>query len=136
MKKNMTWGHGSMNLLSNNYLEIKKKNMTWGHGSMNLLSNKYLRYEKTCDLVSWEYESVIKWILRNEKNMWLEIMGVWICYQINTYKWKNMWLEVMEVWIQGCDYNMQMWSGGNDYKYWQLWSTTNLCLRVQNYKML
>ena len=92
--------------------------------------------KKTCDLRSWEYESVIKWILRNEKNMWLEIMGVWICYQINTYKWKNMWLEVMEVWIQGCDYNMQMWSGGNDYKYWQLWSTTNLCLRVQNYKML
>ena len=114
-EKNMTWGHGSMNLLLNKYLEMKKKNMTWGHGSMNLLSNKYLEMKK---------------------NMWLEIMGVWICYQINTYKWKNMWLEVMEVWIQGCDYNMQMWSGGNDYKYWQLWSTTNLCLRVQNYKML
>ena len=61
--------------------------------------------KKTCDLRSWEYESVIKWILRNEKNMtwghgsmnllsnkylemkknmWLEIMGVWICYQMNT----------------------------------------------------
>jgi hypothetical protein len=62
-EKNMTWGHGSMNLLSNKYLEMKKKNMTWGHGSMNLLSNKYLEMKK---------------------NMWLEIMGVWICYQMNT----------------------------------------------------
>jgi hypothetical protein len=28
-----------MNLLSNKYLEMKT-NITWGHGSMNLLSNK------------------------------------------------------------------------------------------------
>ena len=37
-----------------------EKNMTWGHGSMNLLSNKYLEMRKKHDLRSWEYESVIK----------------------------------------------------------------------------
>ena len=41
-------------------LRNEKKHVTWGHGSMNLLSNKYLEMKKKHDLRSWEYESVIK----------------------------------------------------------------------------
>jgi hypothetical protein len=57
---------------------MKKKHVTWGHGSMKLLSNKYLEMKKQ-DLRSWEYESVIKSkYLEMKKDMWLEVMGVWM----------------------------------------------------------
>ena len=46
---------------------------------MNLLSNNYLEIKKKHDLRSWEYESVIKSkYLEMKKDMWLEVMGVWM----------------------------------------------------------